>query len=145
MEHLTAMIGLDGLEGGWRVVRVINDIRAGLEGRFEGACTWVRDDDGMVQEERGVLRYGTAAPMQASRTYLWREDDQGLHVFFADGRAFHTVPALGPAQAKEALHDCSPDTYRVRYTFENARAFTTRWHVTGPRKDAVLVTKFTRI
>ncbi len=64
-----------------------------------------------------------------------------MHVFFDDGRPFHTVPAHGA----EALHDCPPDTYRVRYTYDATDTFSTRWHVTGPRKDAVLRTQFTRL
>ena len=132
------MIGLEELEGRWQVSRVIADARAGLEGRFEGEAVWTPDADGLVQEERGVLRYGEAAPMQATRRYLWREAAGALNVFFEDGRAFHTVPTTG----EEALHDCPPDSYRVRYTFENAMQFSTRWHVAGPRKDVVLTTEF---
>ncbi|OAN84345.1 hypothetical protein A8B78_07325 [Jannaschia sp. EhC01] len=130
---------LADLEGRWRVLRDIDDRRAGLTGRFEGEALWSPDADGLTQTEAGVLRYATAAPMQATRRYLWREDGDGLHVFFDDGRPFHTVPAQG----QEALHDCPPDIYRVRYTFAE-NAFTTVWHVTGPRKDAVLTTYFTR-
>lgn len=128
------------LEGRWRVLRDIDDRLAGLTGQFEGEALWSLDTDGLVQTETGVMTYGTAPPMQATRRYLWREDAGGLHVFFDDGRPFHTVPPPG----KEALHDCPPDTYRVRYSFA-ADTFTTIWHVTGPRKDAVLSSVFTRV
>lgn len=135
------MIGLDDLEGRWSVSRVIEDRRADLMGRFEGEAVWMPDANGLIQDEQGTLIYGTATPMQATRRYLWRAQGPDLLVFFDDGRSFHTVPAPGD----DALHDCPPDTYRVRYSFGAKDAFLTQWHVTGPRKDAVLRTQFTRL
>ncbi|GAB5445693.1 DUF6314 family protein [Gymnodinialimonas sp.] len=132
---------LADLEGRWRVTREVDDRRAGLTGRFEGEAVWAPDAEGLIQTEEGVLSYGTAPPMQATRRYLWREEGGALRVFFEDGRAFHTVPKAGQV----ALHDCPPDIYRVRYTFDSAEVFTTIWHVTGPRKDAVLTTHFTKV
>lgn len=129
------------LEGRWQVVRTIDDRRAGLLGRFTGETRWVADPDGLVQVEEGTLIYGNAAPMQATRRYLWREDPSGLQVFFDDGRPFHTVPSDGA----EAVHVCPPDTYRVRYMFEAPGHFATQWHVTGPRKDAILNTRFEKL
>lgn len=134
------MIRLADLEGRWRVSRMIEDLRAGLKGQFEGEATWSPDADGLIQEEQGTLTFGTAPPMQATRRYLWRAEGAALSVLFDDGRAFHTVPQPGA----EALHDCPPDTYRVRYTFEDTCKFSTRWHVMGPRKDVVLTTTFTK-
>jgi hypothetical protein len=134
------MISLSDLEGRWSVERIITDLRAGLDGQFSGHAVWTPDANGLLQEEKGVLTYGTASPMQATRRYLWRETPTTLDVLFDDARPFHSVPDAG----QEALHDCPPDTYRVRYTFNGRDAFSTRWHVTGPRKDAVLVTTFTR-
>lgn len=133
MRHLTE------LQGRWQVRRHIDDRRAGLRGQFEGEAVWTPDTEGLIQTETGVLHYGDAAPMQATRRYLWREDARGLHVLFDDGRPFHRVPQPG----REALHDCPPDTYSVWYAFDGA-AFTTVWHVTGPRKDMTLTTRFTR-
>ncbi|WP_341861837.1 DUF6314 family protein [Gymnodinialimonas sp. 57CJ19] len=135
------MIGLDALKGRWRLSRVITDYRADMTGRFEGEAMWRPFDDGLEQVEEGTLRYGAAAPMQATRRYLWRSEGADLAVFFDDGRPFHTVPKA----AEEALHDCPPDTYRVRYTFADKDQFSTLWRVTGPRKDMLLDTTFTRI
>lgn len=134
-------MNLSDLEGLWRLGRVIEDRRAGLTGRFEGEARWSRDGGGMVQEESGMLRYGMSTPMRATRRYLWRADDAGLCVLFDDGRPFHIVPEAGD----EAVHDCPPDTYRVRYAFDLPRRFTTTWHVIGPRKDATLTSHFTRV
>ncbi len=134
------MITLQELEGLWRLSRVIEDARAGLTGGLEGQSLWSRGEGGLIQTETGMLHYGNAAPMQATRRYLWRGEGGALQVFFDDGRPFHEVPQDGG----EALHDCPPDTYRVTYRFGGPEAFTTRWHVTGPRKDAVITSTFTR-
>lgn len=134
------MMQLRDLEGRWRVSREITDHRAGLTGHFVGEAVWSAANDGLIQAEAGVLTYGTAPAMQATRQYLWQAQGTDLAVLFEDGRPFHTVPAPG----QEALHDCPPDTYRVRYWFDAPDAFTTRWDVTGPRKDTRLLTTFTR-
>jgi len=132
------VIGLGDLEGRWRLTRTIADARAGLTGRLEGTCRWVRDAKGLRQEEEGVLRYGTAPPMQAARVYLWRETAEGLAVFFADGRPFHRLAA----GRLEDRHWCDPDTYDVRYDLARWPDWTQTWHVTGPRKDARITSRF---
>mgnify|MGYP001795186644 CR=1 FL=1 len=119
--------------------RVIEDRRADLTGRFEGEAAWTPDNVGLIQDETGMMHYGAAAPMRATRRYLWR-DANGLEVFFDDGRAFHLVPEPGA----EAVHDCPPDTYRVRYEVLSPDQFRSTWHVTGPRKDATLTSFFER-
>jgi hypothetical protein len=134
------MIGLAELEGRWTLTRKITDYRAELTGHFAGISTWTPRGDGLLQVEEGTLRYGAAAPMHATRRYLWRAEGQELLVFFDDGRPFHSVPQAG----QEAVHDCAPDTYRVRYHWSGADAFTTQWRVTGPRKDMLLETRFER-
>jgi hypothetical protein len=134
------MIALADLEGRWRLSRVIEDARAGLTGRLEGEAVWRTDGNGLVQEESGTLHYGTAAPMQATRRYLWRADGEGITVLFEDGRPFHTLPAAGA----EAVHHCDPDLYRVTYSLNLPASFTQIWRVTGPRKDAQITSHFTR-
>ncbi len=134
------MIGLDDLQGVWRLTRQIEDRRAGLVGEFEGEARFLRDDAGLRQEEEGVLRYGTATPMQANRVYLWREDASGLAVFFDDGRPFHR---LGEGQLDD-IHHCDPDIYRVQYDFSDWPVWRQVWDVTGPRKDMTLRSKFSR-
>jgi len=132
------VIGLADLEGCWHLTRTIEDARAGVTGHLEGTCHWVRDGAGLRQEEEGVLRYGTAAPLRAARSYLWRETADGLAVFFADGRAFHRLGA----ERLEDRHWCDPDTYDVRYDFTQWPDWTQVWRVTGPRKDAWIKSRF---
>lgn len=134
------MIALADLEGRWRLERVIEDARAGLTGRLEGESVWSPDGAGLKQVETGLLSYGAAPPMQASRTYLWREGPDGLAVFFEDGRPFHTVTGRLAAR-----HDCPPDLYDVTYDFSAWPVWESRWRVTGPRKDALIVSRFSRL
>lgn len=132
------MISLDRFAGDWRLSRTIEDRRAGLRGRLEGTSHWRPHDDGLLQHERGQLHYGTGAPMQAERRYLWRQDGEGIAVFFEDGRPFHDL-------AEDRLsdrHDCPPDTYDVTYVFHENGAFSTEWVVTGPRKDLTILSRY---
>ncbi len=132
------MITLADLEGRWRLSREIEDRRAGVTGRLEGEAVWAKASDGLIQTETGLLHYGDAAPMQAERRYLWRSSETGLAVFFDDGRPFHEVDGT----AAEATHFCEPDLYRVRYNFSAWPHWSSRWEVTGPRKDLTIATWF---
>jgi hypothetical protein len=129
---------LGDLLGDWRLERVITDHRAGVTGHLAGQCRFVPDADGLRQEESGTLRYGAAAPMQAARTYLWRADGAGLAVFFDDGRPFHR---LMPGQGGDR-HHCPPDIYDVTYDLTRWPHWVQSWRVTGPRKDALIVSRF---
>ncbi len=135
------MITLRDLEGRWSLERRIDDRRAGMTGRLIGVCSWRPDDLGLVQEEIGTLHYGGAAPIRAERKYLWRAEGDGLAVYFDDGRPFHTIR---PGQLNDR-HNCAPDTYDVTYVFEDMNSFSTVWQVTGPRKDHVIHSLFTRL
>ncbi|QBY02604.1 trigger factor [Rhodophyticola sp. CCM32] len=128
------------LEGVWCLDREIDDRRAGLTGRFVGEAIWAPDGAGLTQTETGLLRYGTAPPMQATRRYIWREGHGGPEVFFADGRPFHQVTGTGAAH-----HDCPPDVYEVRYEVTDWPLWQSRWQVSGPRKDAVIISRYRRI
>lgn len=132
------MITLDDLEGRWRLERRIEDRRAGVVGRFEGTCDWVPDGEGLRQVEEGLLHYGAATPMRASRVYLWRAVGEGLQVLFEDGRPFHRLRA----GQVEDRHHCPPDIYDVRYDFSDWPRWVQDWTVTGPRKDATLTSRF---
>ena len=132
------MIALSDLRGDWVLTRRITDLRAGIAGRFEGRCRFVPDADGLRQEEEGLLHYGAAPPMLATRSYLWRAAGDGLEVLFADGRPFH---GLGPGRLADR-HHCAPDIYDVRYDFTGWPVWTQEWAVTGPRKDARILSRF---
>lgn len=134
------MITLADLEGDWRLDRRIEDTRMGQTGRLDGQCRWVPDGAGLRQEEEGVLRMGAGPSLQANRTYLWRAEGGGLVVYFEDGRPFHR---LGAGQLTDR-HWCDPDTYDVTYDLSGWPDWTQSWRVTGPRKDAVIISRFRR-
>ena len=124
---------LGDFAGAWRLIRRIEDRRAGLSGHMEGQAVFAPDAAGLTCDEEGRMCYGAAAPMQARRRYLWRADEPGrIAVLYGDGRPFHAF-ALGATA--EARHDCAPDLYRVAYDFTGWPEWRADWHVTGPRKD----------
>ncbi|MBC6438100.1 MAG: hypothetical protein GDA52_08175 [Rhodobacteraceae bacterium] len=132
------MIPLAELEGRWRLYREVADHHTGRVGWLEGEAVFATDAKGLVQTETGLLHYGTAPPMRAARRYLWRQSGTRLAVFFDDGRPFHEIdPSLQGAE-----HLCTPDLYRVRYDISGWPRWSSRWEVTGPRKDAVIISRY---
>jgi hypothetical protein len=127
--------------GVWQLERVIEDVRAARTGRLTGEARFEPDADGLAYAEEGTLVFPGAAPVRASRRYLWRDGGAGtIDVWFEDGRFFHRFDAEDPAPA--ATHDCPPDLYRVRYDFRDWPRWQAEWRVTGPRKDYGIFTRF---
>lgn len=134
---------LGAFEGRWRLTRTIQDARAGRPGRFDGVAVFEPGSGGLWYREVGTLTLEGAAPMAASRGYLWRDGGAGtVAVLFEDGRFFHRFDP--GAERPEAVHDCAPDTYRVRYDFRDWPAWRVDWRVTGPRKDYAMVSRYER-
>ena len=129
-------IELTDFMGCWRVERAIRHAD-GTEAQFQGTATWTPDGTGALYVENGRLSMAGGASFHAERRYVW---DHDLKVYFEDGRFFHSVPIKG----EQATHDCAPDTYRVDYDFDAWPTFRVVWHVTGPRKDYVSNTIYTR-
>lgn len=128
-------------EGCWRLQRRIDDHRAGLIGQLEGLARFAPGQGGdLILTETGCLRYGTGAPLQAERRYLWRDEAGGIAVCFEDGRPFHWFSADRPA----TRHDCPPDLYRVRYDFTLWPEWSACWQVRGPRKDYRMRSRYSR-
>ncbi|TCO70936.1 DUF6314 family protein [Rhodovulum euryhalinum] len=136
------MPDLGEFEGAWRLVRVIEDARAGQTATFEGRAVFNRSGDGLYYAEHGILRLPGQAPMTAERRYLWRPAGAGIEVCFEDGRFFHAI-ASGPRA--EAHHDCPPDRYAVAYDFGGWPAWSCRWRVIGPRKDYAMASSYARL
>ncbi|NNF92608.1 MAG: trigger factor [Boseongicola sp.] len=130
------------LEGAWTLTRTISHAD-GAEHRFDGTAVFRWDVSGLIQDEEGVLSATDGRPgLRATRRYLWREDKKTVDILFEDGRRFHSIP-LG-VDRPEAVHECPPDTYRVAYDFGDPAAWTARWHVSGPRKDYVMKSRYRR-
>ena len=146
-------IDLGAFAGGWHIARRIEDAR-GPDGSFAGQALFTPDAAGLTYTETGILRLGDTA-FQADRRYLWRPDPPPeavpdtaapaparIAVLFADGRPFHSFD-LGPTAS--AHHGCDPDSYAVTYDFTDWPCWTSRWQVTGPRKDYVMTTQYRRV
>ncbi|MBU2888725.1 DUF6314 family protein [Celeribacter halophilus] len=144
MGRRAMMIRLENFTGLWSMAREIDDRRTGQRATLTGTCRFIMDETGALrQDERGVLHMPEAAQsFEAERRYLWRADAEGIAVFFEDGRFFHAFDPNAPAP--HADHACAPDAYSVRYTFSNWPDWSATWRVTGPRKDYVSVTRYSR-
>ncbi len=134
--------GVADFLGRWRIDRRIEDRAGGTTGRFEGQGVFLARGAKAVYVERGLLYYGTQPPMQAERSYLWRDGPTGIEVFFHDGRPFHRIGLAG--ETAEARHWCDPDSYVVHYDFGDWPLWSARWDVTGPRKDYVMRSLYRR-
>jgi hypothetical protein len=147
----TAAVTADGAPkaGLWTVQRELLDRSAGTSGTFSGVVHFVPahlepgDDGGLALREEGTMRW-PAFTGPASREYLLTatERPDALHVFFPDGRPFHTMSFTPEANLDQ--HWCDPDTYRVAYNYLDADKFSYSWDVKGPRKDLLLTSTLVR-
>lgn len=130
---------LNDFTGVWTLSRRIVQAN-GPEGQFAGRAVFTPEGAGLRYHEAGQLVLAGEAPMQAERDYLWSAEGAQIVVRFEDGRDFHRFdPSLA-----EAAHWCDPDDYRVRYDFARWPAWSAEWRVTGPRKDYVMISRYTR-
>lgn len=128
--------------GDWRVLRRIDDRLSGRPGRFEGTALLTPEGEGLRYHEEGTLTLGDGPPLAAHRDYLWRPDNDGIAVLFADGRPFHRFVPEGRAPGTD--HPCGRDLYRVTYDLTAWPAWTTEWTVAGPAKDYTMSTRYAR-
>lgn len=133
---------LSEFAGTWRLTRVIRDARAGAEARFEGDALFAPAAEGLAYSETGLLHLPGHEPLAAGRRYVWREAAGRIFVDHADFRPFHDFDAAEPRPA--ATHFCAPDHYAVTYDFSGWPDWRAEWVVTGPRKDYVAESRYTR-
>lgn len=125
--------------GLWAVSRRI--VQAdGPEASFAGQARFTPQAGGLRYHETGVLTLAGERPMQAERVYLWQAEGAQIVVRFEDGRDFHRFSPADP----QAAHWCDPDDYRVCYDFGHWPAWQAEWRVTGPRKDYVMISEYSR-
>lgn len=127
--------------GEYDVSRVIDDVRAGAQSRFEGQARVTPDDDGATYRETGALIVN-GDRFQAERTYLWRPIGARITVLFADGAPFHDFDPVQGGDATE--HLCGQDLYRGGYDFSQWSRWAVTWDVSGPRKEYRSVTWYMR-
>jgi hypothetical protein len=128
--------------GSWRVERLIDDRRAGVQGRFDGTAAFADEGAALRYREEGTLRLGEGRAFAATRESLWRWDRDGVEVLFADGRPFHRF--VPEARGAGTDHLCGRDLYRVVYDLSAWPRWSTRWEVQGPSKSYVLRTAYAR-
>ncbi len=131
---------LSDFAGMWQIDRQIQSDIAPHRGRFLGQVQFAMIPEGLQYHETGALCFEGGPTMQADRRYLWRAARGGIDIFFEDGRYFHSITG-----AQTAMHDCAPDTYEVAYEFAKWPVWQSTWRVTGPRKNYVMTSKFTRL
>lgn len=137
------MPGRDDFAGAWRIDRRIDDRLAGQAGHFGGTAVLTPDGpDGLDYSEEGTLRLGGGTPLFASRRFLWRFAKGQVDVRFADGAPFHAFTPEGQGAGTD--HPCGADFYRVAYDFSRWPVWSAVWTVTGPRKDYVSASTYSR-
>jgi len=139
---MSGLPSLAVLEGRWQVSRVIlhND---GSKDEFEGEAVFRRSGPRLIQDEEGWLTSErAAAPMKATRRYIWSGSGNRLDVAFEDMRPFHSVP-LGIA-TPGTTYLCPPDRYEVSYDFTDFPTWSSIWNVEGPRKNYRMTSRFKR-
>lgn len=132
---------LSGFAGLWQLTRRIEDRLIGRSGELSGKARFTPDGAGLRYDEEGVLHLDGQPPVQAKRSYLWRQGADGIEVWFDDGRFFHRFDAEGVSAAQ---HWCDPDDYQVRYDFSAWPRWQSAWQVKGPRKDYLMVSEYQR-
>lgn len=113
----------------------------GREDRLSGTCKFSRAGPRLIQAEAGALET-TEGRFEATRRYVWSEDQGRLDVHFEDMRPFHSIP-LG-VDRPETTYLCPPDRYNVAYDFTGWPDWQSTWTVEGPRKDYVMVNRLQR-
>lgn len=129
--------------------RHINDHRTMDNIRFTGTAHYVafthRDSPGTTglrAFESGELSCGDYhGESQRSLEYFFGEDAL-VHVHFSDGRPF--VDFDFSTGDSLSTHHCGEDDYEIAINVESDEVFRERWRVSGPKKDYVAVTTFTR-
>ncbi|NYH80603.1 hypothetical protein FHR84_003969 [Actinopolyspora biskrensis] len=128
--------------GDWSLRRVISDPDGGRLGEFEGSARFVPDEDVLHYEERGSLRLGEHRG-PAFRALRYHVTGPGrAHVHFDYGDFFHALDLReGYCRAE---HPCRDDLYRGEFGVVDDDTWWQRWVVSGPTKNHVLCTEFSR-
>jgi len=97
---------------------------------------------GLLFEERGMMAVG-AYLGEAVRRYVFHVESASVaRVCFEDGSPFHRLDLeTGLAHVQ---HDCTPDRYEGRYRVLATTCWQLSWRVTGPRKNQVITSRFSR-
>jgi len=130
--------------GVWNLERQIHDHLRDTTGTLTGTAVFKPGESPTTLNyvETGQLKVGTQAPLNAERRYVWQSDGHGISAYFDDGGFFHQFVPQGARAA--ATHFCAPDDYRVNYDFSHTDQWTAQWHVKGPRKRYMMLSRYWR-
>lgn len=131
---------LSAFTGEWHIRREIEDFMAGQTVSFRGIARFVPDEDALRLTETGEMAIPGQPPLSATRSYVWRQEPDGLSIWFADGRYFHRIVKERAADD----HWCDPDRYEVVYSFSDWPRWRSDWRVRGPRKDYRMTSHYRR-
>ncbi|MFH8992222.1 DUF6314 family protein [Streptomyces sp. NPDC017940] len=132
-----------------------DDVAAGpAEGRFSGTTRFTPLDGsgpspaaapaGLLHHESGTFTWhGVARPAERTLRFLPGAVPGTVAVHFADGRFFHDLDLRSGRHTAD--HPCARDLYRGAFAVYDADRWHTRWRVTGPAKDLLLTTDYTRL
>ena len=142
---------LPSLTGRWRIRRSIEDLRsASPVATLDGHADILPDGPWQAfYVEEGLLSLHGGPPVNARRTYYYRQQDSGLEIFFDAERArlFHRLvlseDADGSLVAAD-LHLCGADRYEGLYRFGRGGSFSIEHAVTGPHKSYRSITRYER-
>ena len=146
LPHGIGQTMFERLSGRWRQSRTIVP-----GGQYMGVAHFVPAENGCLRyTEEGVLTPDGVGPVQSRRTYLYKIDDGRIDVLFDESppRLFHSIEDFqdsgSDVVSHESMHVCGQDTYRSTYEFRSDKSFVIRHRVTGPRKNYVMTTVYTR-
>jgi hypothetical protein len=130
--------------GRWQITRDLVDRARGANGTFSGIATVIAQDATTLRYvEDGKVSFDgyVGDAVRAYRYDLF--DGERAMVRFADGRDFHPLDLR--TGVFRARHDCGDDVYLGRIRARSADQLETRWRVTGPGRDLLLVTQLQRL
>ncbi|MCY4335071.1 MAG: DUF6314 family protein [Litoreibacter sp.] len=138
---------LEDFVGAWHLSRVIQDHLTDTKGTLTGEARFAEREPGVLDYiESKSLSLGAQPPLEATRRYIWEQDEGRIFVRFEDGRDFHEI--RGDRLLPDAEHFCDPDLYHVSYDFTRWSAkrpkWRAMWRVKGPRKDYRMISDYTR-
>ena len=138
------IIDLNGyFSGEWRLVREIADADGEAIGTATGRAAFALDADVLIYHESGELQLGAHRGPFVRTLHYRSAGGARAAVHFDHGGFFHDVDLATGEWAAD--HPCSADWYRGAYRLLDARRWEQEWAVTGPAKDHVITTRFTRV
>ncbi|OIV38382.1 hypothetical protein BIV57_06030 [Mangrovactinospora gilvigrisea] len=132
----------------WSIEREMEDRITGERGTYRGTAVFAHVDDdadpGTVQHaENGEMTWRGVTRPAGRVLHLHPREDGTARVTFADGRPFHDLDLREGRWT--AGHPCRADQYSGAFEVLGPDGWQVTWTVTGPAKDLVLTSFYTRI